>query len=195
MGDFPEELPAISRRAQAIADKGKFRLSSEPRTGALLRTLAASKPGGRLLEVGGGLGVGSGWLLAGMDEQARLTILENHEKVAGICRSVVARDDRAEVITVDATQWLETYSGPPFDLVFVDTTTTKFHRRDLLYRHMAKGGLMIADDLLPQETWTVDHAPRVERLRKEIMTEPDVVPVLLDWASGILIAACRGRRT
>jgi len=35
-----------------------FTMGSEPRTGALLRTLAASKPGGRFLELGTGTGVG-----------------------------------------------------------------------------------------------------------------------------------------
>lgn len=192
MSDFPVDLPALSAKAQEIADRGQFKLSSEPRTGALLRTLAASKPGGRILEVGGAVGVGSGWLLAGMDSGARLTVLEIHVRISAVCRKILEADKRAEVITADATEWLESYEGPPFDLIFVDTTTAKFDRRDLLYRHMAKGALLVADDLLPNDTWTEAHPARVDRLRKEIFDDAEVVPLLLDWASGVLIASYRG---
>lgn len=192
MSDFPVDLPALSVKAQEIADRGQFKLSSEPRTGALLRTLAASKPGGRILEVGGAVGVGSGWLLAGMDSGARLTVLEIHVRISAVCRKILEADKRAQVITADATEWLESYDGPPFDLIFVDTTTAKFDRRDLLYRHMAKGALLVADDLLPNDTWTEAHPARVNRLRKEIFDDAEVVPLLLDWASGVLIASYRG---
>jgi predicted O-methyltransferase YrrM len=47
----PRELAAIQ---QATAASG-FTMPSEALTGALLRSLAASKPGGRLLELGTGL--------------------------------------------------------------------------------------------------------------------------------------------
>lgn len=191
MSDLPIEVPPISAKAQAIADRGQWRLSSDAHTGALLRTLAASKPGGRILEVGCGLGVASGWLLAGMDENASLICLDIHERVAEICKRMLAVDNRAEVITTNATTWLEEYSGPPFDMVFLDTTEAKFERRDVLFDHMANGALLVADDLLPGETWTPEHPARVERFRKEILTEPDLVPTLIDWASGLFVATYR----
>ncbi|GIH08212.1 hypothetical protein Rhe02_62790 [Rhizocola hellebori] len=191
MEDFPIEIPPIAAKAQAIADRGQWKLSSEPRTGALLRTLAASKPGGRILEVGCGLGVGSGWILAGMDEDARLIGLEVHAKIANICRDLLAVDSRAEVITTDATKWLEEYTGPPFDMIFVDTTDAKFNRRDVLLAHMAPGALLIGDDLLPNDTWTEQHPERVDRFRNEIVTEPDLVVTLMDWASGLMVGTYR----
>lgn len=194
MSDFPVDIPPLATKAMALAERGRWRLSSEPRTGALLRTLAASKPGGHILEVGSGLGVGSAWLLAGMDAAARLIALEIHAKVAGICRELLAADPRAEVITTDATEWLESYSGPPFDLIFVDTTSTKFDRRDLLFAHMADGCLLLADDLLPQDSWTAEHPTRVARFRHEIIAEPNLVATLVDWASGLVVAAYRQPR-
>jgi predicted O-methyltransferase YrrM len=190
-GDFPIDIPPLVAKAQSVADRGQWRLSSEPRTGALLRTLAASKPAGRILEVGSGLGVGSGWLLAGMDGQARLTGLEIHAKVAGICRELLAADPRAEIITTNATTWLEQYEGPPFDLVFIDTTEAKFHRRDVIFKNMADGAIFVADDLLPGDTWTPDHPERVDRFRKEILTEPGLVVTMMDWASGLVVGAYR----
>lgn len=183
------DIPPLAVKALAIAERGRWHLSSDSHTGAILRTLAASKPGGRILEVGSGLGVGSAWLLAGMDDAARLIGLEIHAKVAAISREILAEDPRAEIITTDATDWLEKYSGPPFDLIFVDTTTAKFDRRDVLFANMADGALLIADDLLPQEKWTEQHPARVERFRREIVGEPNLVATLLDWGSGLVIAA------
>jgi predicted O-methyltransferase YrrM len=191
MSDLPLTIPPLAAKAQAIADRGQFKMSSEPRVGALLRTLAASKPGGNILEVGAGVGVGSAWLLDGMDANARLTSLEVHERVGGVCRQILAPDPRAQVVITDATEWLTSYSGPLFDFVFVDTTITKFERRDTLFAHLADGALFVADDLLPQDSWNDEHPPRVERFRKEILEEPNLVPTLVDWASGLVIATFR----
>ncbi|MDI6104835.1 class I SAM-dependent methyltransferase [Actinoplanes sp. NEAU-A12] len=194
MNDFPIDIPAASERARKRAEAGGFKMSSDPRTGALLRTLAASKPGGNILEVGAGIGVGAGWLLDGMDADARLTSIEVYGRYAEVCRQMLAGDDRVEVVTADATEWLTGYDGPPFDLAFVDTTVTKFERRDTLYRNLADGAIVVADDLLPQNKWAAAHPDRVERFRKEIMTEPNLVPTLLDWASGLVIATYRTPR-
>jgi predicted O-methyltransferase YrrM len=62
----PDQLPRIKVRTEEL----KFNMASEDRTGALLAVLAASKPGGKLLELGTGTGIGTSWLLAGMDETA-----------------------------------------------------------------------------------------------------------------------------
>jgi len=195
VSDFPPEIPQLSVKAQAIADDWGFRISSEPRTGAMLRVLAASKPGGRILEIGAGTGVGAGWLLAGMDAEARLTALELDPDVARLCGELLVDDPRAEVIHTNATTWLENYSGPPFDLVFVDTMEHKFHRRDLVFAHMAAGAIFVADDLLPSDTWTAEHPASVEQFRKEILSEPDLVATLCDWSSGLAVAAYRGNST
>src|SRR5205085_1277758 len=64
--DPPIALRAILDRSAAFA------MPSEPRTGAMLRMLAATKPGGRLLELGTGTGLATAWLLDGMDRDARL---------------------------------------------------------------------------------------------------------------------------
>jgi len=193
MSDLPVDVPELVRKTERVAARGQFRMSSEPRTGALLRALVASKPGGRILEIGSGVGVGAAWLLDGMDAAARLTTIEVHERIGAVCRALLAEDERVEVVTSDACAWLERYDGPPFDFVFVDTTTAKFHRRDLIFAHLAEGALFVADDLLPQDSWAPEHPARVELFRKEILTEPCLVPALVDWASGLVIASYRGR--
>ena len=52
-----------------------FDMPSDMRTGALLKALAASKPNGRLLELGTGTGLATACLLAGMDSASSLSAL------------------------------------------------------------------------------------------------------------------------
>lgn len=187
----PVPEPPLAAKARDIARRARLTLASDHNTGQFLRTLAASKPGGRLLELGSQTGVGTGWLLDGMDADARLTTVEISPTIADACRSTFAGDPRVDVITADATEWLEAYDGPPVDLVFVDTTVAKFERRDLVLRHLKPGAFFVADDLQPQEKWTDEHLPRVQKLRTEIFDEPCLVPTLVDWASGLLVASFR----
>lgn len=191
MNDQPENVPAAVRAGEkASADVG-FRMSCDPRTGALLRTLAASKPGGRLLELGTGTGVGAGWLLAGMDADAQLVSVERNPQNATIARKL-HDDPRLEVVEADARDWLLGYTGRPFDLAFVDCRPGKFECRHLLLQHLAPGALYVGDDLMPQPTWPDDHPPRVSHFLGEIIQEPDLVVTLMRWSSGLVVAAYRG---
>ena len=85
----PAVLDAIRRDTQRIG----FTMASELQTGALLRTLAASKHGGQFLELGTGTGVGTAWLHAGMDADSRLGG-ERLKRVAGRSEPSRARPTR-----------------------------------------------------------------------------------------------------
>ena len=61
---YPERVRAAMSRAAAAA----FELSSEPAVGRAIMTLAAAvRQGGRILEIGTGLGVGTAWLVEGLE--------------------------------------------------------------------------------------------------------------------------------
>lgn len=191
MIDEPHDVPPLVRRAQERAAEIGFTMACDNRTGALLRTLAAAKPGGRLLEIGTGTGVGAAWLLAGMGDAARLVTVEVDPDTAAAAQGVLGGDARAQVAVADAHAWLTGYAGPPFDLVFADWVTGKFDDRDLLLRHLAPGGLYVGDDLLPQPGWPDGHRERVDRFLGEITAEPALVVTLLDWSTGLVVAARR----
>ena len=69
---LPSAVAGILRDTEAL----EFHMVSEPKVGALLAVLAASKPGGRILELGTGTGHGTAWLLAGMDAAASLDTVD-----------------------------------------------------------------------------------------------------------------------
>jgi hypothetical protein len=111
MIDEPFDVPAAVLVAQSCSADVGFAMSCENRTGALLRTLAASKPGGRILELGTGTGVGAAWLLAGMDPTARLTTVEVDWATQAVAHGVLADDPRATFVLDDAHRWLAAYDG------------------------------------------------------------------------------------
>jgi predicted O-methyltransferase YrrM len=78
----PAAHARIVERSQAIG----FSMHSDILTGSLLRTLVASKPAGRVLELGTGCGLGASWLLDGMDAASTLTSVDTDPAAQAIAR-------------------------------------------------------------------------------------------------------------
>ena len=187
---FPSEPPALAGILRDGARVG-FRLASEPRTGSLLRVLAGSKPGGRLLELGTGTGVATAWLLAGMDAATRLETVDSDPSVVEVARAHLGGDPRVRFNIAEGGDWLRRWSGGPFDLVFADAWSGKFSDLDAALRLLAIGGLYVIDDLLPQPSWPDGHGPRIEPLVAELEGRPDLACVRLAWSSGLAVAVKR----
>ena len=187
---FPSEPPALAGILRDGARVG-FRLASEPRTGSLLRVLAGSKPGGRLLELGTGTGVATAWLLAGMDAATRLETVDSDPSVVEVARTHLGGDPRVRFNIAEGGDWLRRWSGGPFDLVFADAWSGKFSDLDAALRLLAIGGLYVIDDLLPQPSWPDGHGPRIEPLLAELEGRPDLACVRLAWSSGLAVAVKR----
>jgi predicted O-methyltransferase YrrM len=187
---FLSEPPGLAGILRDGARVG-FRLASEPRTGSLLRVLAGSKPGGRLLELGTGTGVATAWLLAGMDAATRLETVDSDASVVEVARIHLGGDPRVRFNIAEGSDWLRRWSGGPFDLVFADAWSGKFSDLDAALRLLAIGGLYVIDDLLPQPSWPDGHGPRIEPLLAELEGRPDLACVRLAWSSGLAVAVKR----
>ncbi|MCX5397965.1 O-methyltransferase [Streptomyces sp. NBC_00102] len=192
MDDTPSHLPASLPALRQRAREAGFIMSSEDRTGSLLAALAASHPGGRILELGTGLGAGTAWLLDGMDRDAALITVELDPVVQAVGRELLGADRRVTFVTEDGGAWLERYDGAPFDLVFADTWPGKFTHLDEALALVAPGGIYLIDDLLPQPGRPEDHARSVRRLLAELDRREDFRCVRLDWSSGLLMAVRTG---
>ena len=181
----PAALPEILRRTEALA----FSMPSEPRTGAMLRVLAASKPAGRMLELGTGTGLCTAWLLDGMDREARLTSVDVDPNVQAVAREFLGCDDRLQIITADAGKFLRRQAPETFDLIFADAMLGKYDLLDETLALLRPGGLYVIDDMLPQDSWPEDHAPRVPRLIANLASRADFRIVSLAWSSGLVVVA------
>jgi predicted O-methyltransferase YrrM len=163
-------------------------MSCDERTGNLLAGLAAARPGGRVLELGTGVGEGAAWLLSGMDPTSRLVSVELDPAVQAVARAELGSDPRVTFATGDGGQWLEAYAGPPFDLVFADTWPGKFTHLDRALNLVAPGGTYLIDDLSPQAGWPEGHGEAVKRLLAELDERNNFHSVRLTWSTGLLMA-------
>ena len=182
---MPSVLEAIHRDTRELG----FRMASEPKTGALLRMLAASKPGGRLLELGTGTGIGTAWLLAGMDASSTLESVDSDERVVAVARRHLAADPRVTFHVADGASFLARLPRRAFDLVYADTWPGKFTDLDTALSLLRVGGIYFVDDLLPQSGWPEGHGAKVRALIDALEHHREFAAVKLSWASGLMILA------
>jgi predicted O-methyltransferase YrrM len=184
----PAALPAILNGTSTLA----FSMPSEPRTGAMLRVLAASKPGGRLLELGTGTGLSTAWLLDGMDRDATLISVDIDPGPQAVAREVLGADRRLEIVTADAAWFLERQTAASFDLIFADAMPGKYEFLDVALALLRSGGVYVIDDMLPQPNWPEGHAERVLPLIADLASRAEFRIASLAWSSGLVLVARAG---
>src|SRR5437762_7934996 len=164
----------------------EFNMASDLYTGSLLKTLVASKPSGRILELGTGTGLATSWIIAGMDDGTRLFTVENNELLLDIARQTL-RDSRVEFILADGYEWIQNYSGEKFDLVFADAMPGKYDLLEETIALVKAGGLYIVDDMLPQPNWPGGHSEKVKTFITDLEKRKDVTLTKLNWSTGVII--------
>jgi predicted O-methyltransferase YrrM len=183
--------PASLEQIEARSKNLDFGMASDPRTGALLAALAASKPGGHLLELGTGTGIATSWLLSGMDETSTLISVDSSPEFQAVAKEVHDLDLRLTLVLEDGIQFLNNQQPQSFDLVFADAMPGKYESLDRALALVKPGGFYVIDDMLPQPNWPEGHdlkaAALIERLSREI--EFQVAP--LSWSSGIVLLVRR----
>lgn len=179
----PEAAAGILADTEALG----FVMASESKVGALLAALAASKPGGRLLELGTGTGHGTAWLLTGMDPGATLDTVDNDQAVIGVARRHLGGDRRVTFHVADGAEFIRQSPTRVYDLIYADAWPGKFSQLDDALALLKPGGIYFIDDLLPQPNWPEGHAPKVPVLIDEIERREGFVTVRLAWGSGLML--------
>ena len=181
--NLPVHYPELVKASEAI----HFTMASDLYTGSLLKTLAASKPSGRFLEVGTGSGLATSWILDGMDINSKLITVENNELLQSIAKKQLI-DSRIDFVLADGYNWIIEYSGAPFDLIFADAMPGKYDLFEETIAFLKEGGLYIIDDMLPQPNWPDGHAERVAAFMLMLEGRNDIVLTKMNWSTGIIIA-------
>lgn len=182
----PAAWTAIQARTAALG----FDMPSEGDTAALLRLLAASKPGGRLLELGTGTGLATAWLLDGLGAGASLFSVDVDPVVQDVARETL-RDERLRFILADGLDYVLSQPPGSFDLIFADAWPGKYEALDQTLALLRRGGLYVVDDMLPQPNWPQGHQAKADVLTARLRGHPDFLVTTMAWASGLIVAARR----
>ena len=180
------EMPVQYEIIVQATKKLDFKMASDMQTGSLLKTLAASKPSGRILELGTGTGLATSWIIDGMDDKTQLITIENNGLLLDIAREAL-QDRRVEFILADGYEWIQNYSGEKFDLVFADAMPGKYDLLEETIALVKAGGLYIVDDMLPQPNWPGRHSEKVRTFITDLEKRKDVTLTKLNWSTGLII--------
>lgn len=187
---FPAPPAALSTIESRTAELG-FNMASEPRTGALLQVLAASKPNSRLLELGTGTGLATAWLLSGMDAASTLISVDTDPTVQAVARQALGDDPRLTLVLEDGAAFLRRQLAlsptPQFHLIFADAMPGKYESLDQALALVAPGGLYVIDDMLPQPNWPAGHDEKATQLLATLSSHPGFHMAPLVWSTGIAI--------
>jgi len=184
---FPQHYRDILKATEIAG----FTMASDVLTCSYLRTLAASKPSGKFLELGTGTGLATSWILDGMDNKSTLISIDNDPKFLNIAKEKLRPDNRLTILLVDGEKWIEENKHKKFDYIFADTWHGKYLLLDEILSMLNKGGLYIIDDMLPQPNWPEAHDKKVQKLIADLEARRDLVLTKQNWATGIIVAAKR----
>ncbi|MGY4383772.1 putative O-methyltransferase YrrM [Pedobacter sp. UYP24] len=187
MDDINIKLPENYKSILDASAKIKFSMPSDLKTGSLLRTLIASKPKGKFLELGTGTGLSLSWIVEAMDDKSTVISIDNNELYIAIAKEFFNDDKRVEIICTDATQWLKNNPDLEFDLIFADAWPGKYETLDEALSMVKTGGFYIIDDMLPQPNWPVGHEENVKKLVAHLEQRADLRFTKLNWSTGLII--------
>jgi len=186
-----EELPGSVLAAYERAASAGFQLACEVEVGRLLAALAAAVPsGGRVLEIGTGVGVGLAWLVHGLGARRDVEVV------------TVELDDEVQRTALSAPwpPWVRFASGDgaevtdrlgQFDLIFPDAPGGKIFKLRRTVAALRGGGVLVVDDmdLARHEDERLRSALAVVRHR--LLDNAELVCAELSFSSGVIVAVKR----
>jgi len=180
----PKILPKIHRKSEEIG----FTMPSDIYIGTFLKSLIASKPRGRFLELGTGIGLSLSWMVDGMDGNSHLITIDNDPELIDIAKTYFGDDKRLEIICQDGTEWIKGYNGATFDLIFADAWPGKYSEIDEILDLIKVGGFYVIDDMSVQPNWPDGHEENVDRLVAYLEKRDDFTLTKMNWSTGLIIA-------
>ncbi len=186
-----QDLPETVLAAHERATKTGFQLACEVEVGRLLAALSAAVPqGGRILEIGTGVGVGLAWLVHGLGERPDVEVvtIELDDEVQRTARSApwppwvrFESGDGAEVVG----------RLGEFDLIFPDAPGGKISKLGRTVTALRQGGVLIVDDM--DQTLHEDERLRAALavVRQRLVENAELVCAELGFSSGVIVAVKR----
>jgi predicted O-methyltransferase YrrM len=185
------QIPPIVAAATDRAREAGFTASSERSVGRFLAVLAgAVPPGGRILEIGTGTGVGLAWLVHGLggrtDVEVHSVELDppTHALTAGAGWPPFVRTHAGDVLSLYDT--LGT-----FDLIFADAPGGKWNGLDRTIAALGPAGVLLVDDMTPAEWGSAEHEQHTREVRETLLSHDRLNAVEIAWSSGLILCSRR----
>lgn len=168
---------------------------------SFIKTFLAMNQPGRILEVGTAIGFSTLLMCEYGRENLQIVTIENYDKRIPIARENFRRAGREDQITLlegDAGELLKTLEGP-FDMIFMDAAKGQYiHWLPDIRRLMAKGSVLISDNVL-QEGDIIESHYLVERRKRtiykrmreylyELKHDPSFVTSILPLGDGVTVS-------
>jgi predicted O-methyltransferase YrrM len=186
------EIPPSVRDAEDRARQLGFELSSEPGVGRLLALFAqAVPPGGRVLEIGTGAGVGLAWILHGVGDRRDVSVvsIELDHGLVSMHREL-RWPEWVSVVEGDGADLIGTLGT--FDLIFPDAPGGKISKLRKTVGSLREGGVLLVDDMDLSRHSDPDLRDALGSVKERLLENPDLICAELPFASGVIVA-CRLR--
>ena len=83
--------------------------------------------------------------------------------------------------------WIKTYRGEKFDLIFADTWPGKYFDLERTLALLKIGGFYVIDDMNSQPNWPEGHAEKANTLIEKLESLKDFTFTQLDWSTGVIL--------
>ena len=168
---------------------------------SFIKTFLAMNQPGRILEVGTAIGFSTLLMCEYGREDLQIVTIENYDKRIPIAREnfrKAGREDQITLLEGDAGELLKTLEGP-FDMIFMDAAKGQYiHWLPDIRRLMAKGSVLISDNVL-QEGDIIESHYLVERRKRtiykrmreylyELKHDPSFVTSILPLGDGVTVS-------
>jgi len=181
--DIPESFKILSAKCTEIG----FDQPSDLLIGSFLKTLVSSKPAGKILEMGTGIGLSLSWMMEGLGQNAEIISFDNDQKLIDIVKSTLTEDSRLKIECIDGFEWLEKHNSEKFDLIFADTWPGKYYELDITLDMVSVGGYYIIDDMNPAGDWPEGHAEKANQLIEYLENRSDFHITKMNWSTGVIV--------
>ncbi len=137
---------------------------------SFLKVLLMMKKPKHILEVGTAVGFSALLMSTAVEEDCRITTIENYEKRIPIARGNFRRAGKEEQITLiegDAAEVMKTLDGP-YDFIFMDAAKGQYiHYLPDAMRLLSEGGVLVSDNVM-QDGDVIQSRFAVERRNRTI---------------------------
>ena len=181
--NVPPAVAGAKRRAKDL----RFTKSCDDGVGRLLAALAAVVPlGGRILEVGTGVGVGLAWITAGLGARTDVTVISiEADRRLSNAALVWPWSSFVQILTADALEVMTNLGS--FDLVFLDAAPVKYGNVATVLGALRPGGMLVIDDLHADANTSELEQSQKNALRRALQFRPELQVVEMDWSSGVIV--------